>query len=150
MQQWRLVSFRQSFGLYILVEDGIKRLIPAHSVKSFQGCGGWMWQFWCCGRPTIKRATTAYARLVPLLRRSDPPARRRSAQNSKRRRELLTKPPKRQHDTPAWQAAIEALILVAEHGGPTMLPRIGVMSALNLHSNKKPPEGGLSVTQSGG
>jgi len=42
------------------------------------------------------------------------------------------------------------LILIAEHGGPTMFARIGVMSALNLHSNKKPPEGGLSVTQSGG
>jgi hypothetical protein len=31
-----------------------------------------------------------------------------------------------------WQAAIEAL-LVAEHNGPTMLARIGVMRALNRH-----------------
>jgi hypothetical protein len=32
---------------------------------------------------------------------------------------------KREHDTFAWRAAIEALMLVAEHGGDTMLPRIG-------------------------
>jgi hypothetical protein len=42
----------------------------------------------------------------------------------------ITKLPKAQHNTPAWQAAIEALILVAEHGGDTMLPRIRVMRAL--------------------
>ena len=34
---------------------------------------------------------------------------------------------------PEWQAAIEALILVAENGGPTMLARIGVMRAFNRH-----------------
>jgi hypothetical protein len=32
-----------------------------------------------------------------------------------------------------WQAAMEALILVATSGGPTMLARIGVMRALNRH-----------------
>ena len=31
------------------------------------------------------------------------------------------------------QAAMEALILVAESGGPTMFARIGVMRALNRH-----------------
>jgi hypothetical protein len=30
-----------------------------------------------------------------------------------------------------WQAAMEALILVAEKGGPTMFARIGIMRALN-------------------
>jgi hypothetical protein len=30
-----------------------------------------------------------------------------------------------------WQAAMEALILVATSGGPTMFARIGVMRALN-------------------
>jgi hypothetical protein len=30
-----------------------------------------------------------------------------------------------------WQAAIEALMLVVEHGGPMMFARIGVMRALN-------------------
>jgi hypothetical protein len=32
-----------------------------------------------------------------------------------------------------WQAAIEALMLVADRGGPTMFARIGVMRALNRH-----------------
>jgi hypothetical protein len=32
-----------------------------------------------------------------------------------------------------WQAAMEALILVAVSRGPTMLARIGVMRALNRH-----------------
>jgi hypothetical protein len=35
--------------------------------------------------------------------------------------------------TPEWQAAIESLMLVAEHDGPTMFARIGVMRALNRH-----------------
>ena len=42
----------------------------------------------------------------------------------------ITKLPKAKHNAPVWQAAIEALILVAEHGGPTMFARIGVMRAL--------------------
>ncbi|WP_262048672.1 hypothetical protein [Bradyrhizobium sp. Bra78] len=37
---------------------------------------------------------------------------------------------------PEWQAAAEALLLVAERGGPTMFARIGVMRALNAG---KPP-----------
>jgi hypothetical protein len=42
----------------------------------------------------------------------------------------ITKLPKREHDTLAWRAAIQALMLVAERGGDTMLPRIGIMRAL--------------------
>ena len=38
--------------------------------------------------------------------------------------------PKREHDTFARRAAIQALLLVAAHGGDTMLPRIGIMRAL--------------------
>jgi hypothetical protein len=45
----------------------------------------------------------------------------------------ITKLPKAEHTAPEWQAATEALILVATHGGPTMLARIGVMRALNRH-----------------
>jgi hypothetical protein len=41
--------------------------------------------------------------------------------------------PKAEHDAEEWQAALEALLLVAEHDGPTMLARIGVMRALNRH-----------------
>ena len=42
----------------------------------------------------------------------------------------VTKLPKREHETFAWRAAIEALMLVAEHGGDTMLPGNGIMRAL--------------------
>ena len=45
----------------------------------------------------------------------------------------ITKLPKAEHSAPEWQAAMEALILVAETGGPTMLARIGVVRALNRH-----------------
>jgi hypothetical protein len=44
----------------------------------------------------------------------------------------ITKLPKAEHDAEEWQAAMEALMLVAR-GGPTMLARIGVMRALNRH-----------------
>ena len=45
----------------------------------------------------------------------------------------ITKLPAVEHKTPEWQAAMEALILVATTGGPTMFARIGVMGALNRH-----------------
>jgi hypothetical protein len=41
--------------------------------------------------------------------------------------------PKRESPLPECQAGIEALMLVVEHGGPTMMARIGVMRALNRH-----------------
>ena len=37
--------------------------------------------------------------------------------------------PKAEHDTEEWQAAMQVLLHVAEHGGPTMFARIGVMRA---------------------
>ena len=45
----------------------------------------------------------------------------------------ITKLPRAEHEAPEWQAAMEALILVATLGGPTMFARIGVMRALNRH-----------------
>jgi hypothetical protein len=45
----------------------------------------------------------------------------------------ITKLPKAEHDAEEWQAAMAALLLVAEHDGPTMFARIGVMRALNRH-----------------
>src|SRR5882724_3937468 len=45
----------------------------------------------------------------------------------------ITKLPKAEHTEPEWQAAMEALILVATLGGPTMFARIGIMQALNRH-----------------
>ena len=46
----------------------------------------------------------------------------------------ITKLPKPEHDVPEWQAAMQALMLVAEHDGPTMFARIGMMRA--LHRNR--------------
>jgi hypothetical protein len=46
----------------------------------------------------------------------------------------ITKLPKAEHEAPEWQAAMEALILVATSGGPTMFARIGVMRALNRNA----------------
>jgi hypothetical protein len=43
----------------------------------------------------------------------------------------ITKLPKAEHEAQEWQAAMEALILFATSGGPTMFARIGVMRALN-------------------
>jgi hypothetical protein len=43
----------------------------------------------------------------------------------------ITKLPKAELEAPEWQAAMQALILAATRGGPTMLARIGVMRALN-------------------
>jgi hypothetical protein len=48
----------------------------------------------------------------------------------------ITKLPKAEHDAPEWRAAMEALLLVAERDGPTMLARIGMMRALNRHGPK--------------
>lgn len=45
--------------------------------------------------------------------------------------EYIAALPKATQRRPEWQAAAEALILVAECGGPTMLARIGVLRALN-------------------
>lgn len=47
--------------------------------------------------------------------------------------EYIAALPKKDHDAPEWQAAMEALILVAEGGGPTLFARIGIMRALNRH-----------------
>jgi hypothetical protein len=45
----------------------------------------------------------------------------------------IMKLPKAEHDADEWQAATEALILVAERDGPAMFARIGMMRALNRH-----------------
>jgi hypothetical protein len=45
----------------------------------------------------------------------------------------IIKIPKAEHEASEWQAAMQALILVATKGGPTMLARIGIMQALNRH-----------------
>lgn len=49
--------------------------------------------------------------------------------------------PKAEQKHAAWQTAIAALILVAERGGHTLLPRIAVMQALNRDRPKPGSEG---------
>jgi hypothetical protein len=44
--------------------------------------------------------------------------------------EYIIELPKAEHDTPEWQAAMEALLLVVENSGPPMFARIGVITAL--------------------
>jgi hypothetical protein len=41
--------------------------------------------------------------------------------------DYITQLPKAEHDADEWQAAMQALLLVAEHDGPPMFARIGVM-----------------------
>jgi hypothetical protein len=43
----------------------------------------------------------------------------------------IQKLPKAEQDLEEWQAAVEALLLVVELNGPTMMARIGVLRALN-------------------
>jgi hypothetical protein len=51
----------------------------------------------------------------------------------------ITKLPKRERHAPEWRTAIEVLMLVAEHGGPTMMARIGAIPALHRHDDAPPP-----------
>jgi hypothetical protein len=47
--------------------------------------------------------------------------------------QFIIKLPKAERYADEWQAAMQALMLVAEQDGPTMFARIGVMRALNRH-----------------
>lgn len=51
----------------------------------------------------------------------------------------ITGLPKAEHDAEEWQAAMQALLLVAEYDGPTMFARISVMRALHRHEAKPSP-----------
>jgi len=51
---------------------------------------------------------------------------------------------------PEWQAAMEALILVAETDGPTMFARIGMMRALNHGEPVPAPERAASAPKATG
>jgi hypothetical protein len=49
----------------------------------------------------------------------------------------VTALPKKEATLPEWQAAIEAIMLVVEHGGPAMFAQIGVMRALNRNVERE-------------
>ena len=51
--------------------------------------------------------------------------------------QYITRLRKAEHEATEWQAAMEALILVATLGGPTMFARIGIMRALNRHDRAR-------------
>jgi hypothetical protein len=53
--------------------------------------------------------------------------------------EYITALPKAEHEAADWQVAMEVLLLVAEHNGPEMMARIGVLKALNRHGAKPVP-----------
>jgi hypothetical protein len=46
--------------------------------------------------------------------------------------------PKAERELPQWETAIEWLMLVGEHGGDPMVPRIAVMQALQRESTAAP------------
>jgi|HubBroStandDraft_3_1064219.scaffolds.fasta_scaffold46550_2 hypothetical protein len=64
--------------------------------------------------------------MATAFRRSNPAASRSRARHAPGCRDYITKLPKAEHEAPELQAAMEALILVATLGGPTMLARIGL------------------------
>jgi hypothetical protein len=45
--------------------------------------------------------------------------------------DYIMKLPKAEQDLEKWQAAVEALLLVVDLNGPTMMARIGILRALN-------------------
>jgi hypothetical protein len=45
--------------------------------------------------------------------------------------DYIMKLPKAEQDLDEWQAAVEALLLVVELSGPTIMARIGMLRALN-------------------
>ncbi len=45
--------------------------------------------------------------------------------------DYITSLPKAEQNLDEWQAAVEALLLIVELSGPTLMARIGVMRALN-------------------
>jgi len=47
--------------------------------------------------------------------------------------QYITEVPKADHDAEEWQAAMQVLLLVAEHDGPAMFARIGVIQPINRH-----------------
>jgi len=47
--------------------------------------------------------------------------------------DYITRLPKAEHESPQWQAAIEALIMAAEGRGPLLHAQVGMLRALNRH-----------------
>src|SRR5882757_8132128 len=69
--------------------------------------------------------------LVARIRRAHSPAPRPALVTLKDAANYIQKLPKTEQDLEEWQAAVEALLLVVELTGPTMMARIGLLRALN-------------------
>ena len=52
--------------------------------------------------------------------------------------QYIMKLPKAEQQAMQWQTAAEVLMLVGEHGGDPMVPRIAMMKALQSHEPKAP------------
>jgi hypothetical protein len=69
--------------------------------------------------------------------------------------DYITSLPKAEQDLDEWQAAVEALLLVVELNGPTIMARIGVMRALNrrvervFNSDRKDTQGKRKLKRDG-
>jgi hypothetical protein len=48
----------------------------------------------------------------------------------------ITKLPNAEQQAPEWQAAVEVLMLIGEHGGDPMMANIAMMRALHRHEPK--------------
>ena len=57
--------------------------------------------------------------------------------------EYITKLPKAEHDAPEWQAAMEALLLVADLAARRMFARIGVVRARRTWTGRRSSGSGL-------
>jgi hypothetical protein len=53
--------------------------------------------------------------------------------------EYISELPEAEHALPHWVTAIECLMLVAEHNGPTMFARIAMMQALHRDKPEAAP-----------
>ena len=53
--------------------------------------------------------------------------------------DYITSLPKAEQNLDEWQAVVEALLLVVNLNGPTMMARIGVMRALNRNVDRATP-----------
>jgi hypothetical protein len=49
----------------------------------------------------------------------------------------ITRLPKSERDAKEWQAAAHCLIEAADHGGPILFARLGVMRAMNRHVKRE-------------
>lgn len=99
----------------------------------------------CTHQPEIKTARSRVLAPPPALpdwsRRFAQPVPIQSGKPLRTLRDAatyITSLPKVDQDAAPWQLAASMLLLVAEHGGDTMMPRIAVMKA--LHRNEPRPD----------